>query len=344
MPKKNTILVTGAAGFIGFHVCKKLINNNYDVIGIDNLNEYYEIDLKKARLNELDKYSSIEKGDWNFCIGALENLTFLKDIFSDYSPSIVINLAAQAGVRYSISNPKSYINSNIIGFSNILECCRLMQIDHLVYASSSSVYGGNKKIPFSEKDQVNHPVSLYAATKKANELLAHSYSSLYNLPSTGLRFFTVYGPWGRPDMAPMIFAKAIFENKPINIFNNGKMQRDFTYIDDVTESILRIIKKPALSDKKFNKFKPNPSTSWAPHRLFNIGNDQPVGLLFFIEILEKIIGKKAIKNYLPLQPGDVERTWAETNLIKEYIGFKPYTDLENGLNQFINWFKKYYGY
>ncbi len=339
---KEKILVTGSSGFIGFHVCKTLLSRNYDVIGIDNINNYYDINLKKSRLKILDEYSYKKKNSWIFYKGALEDSSFLNNIFKKHSPSIVINLAAQAGVRYSITNPKSYIDTNIVGFSNILECCRSEQIKHLIYASSSSVYGGNTKLPFSENDPVNHPVSLYAATKKANELLAHSYSNLYNIPSTGLRFFTVYGPWGRPDMAPMIFAKAIFENTPLKIFNNGKMQRDFTYIDDVAEAIFKLIQKPAISDLNFKTNNPNPSTSWAPHRILNIGNNDPIELLEFIKILEKLIGRKAKKNYLPMQKGDVVKTWADTNLIKSYIGFKPYTNIQDGLEKFVNWYKGYY--
>ena len=338
------ILVTGSAGFIGFHVCKKLLSRNYEVIGIDNVNNYYDINLKKSRLQVLDKYSSKNKNSWIFCKGSLEDSSFLNNIFKKYSPSIVINLAAQAGVRYSITNPKSYIDSNIVGFSNILEFCRSKKVKHLIYASSSSVYGGNTKLPFSENDPVNHPVSLYAATKKANELLAHSYSNLYNIPATGLRFFTVYGPWGRPDMAPMIFAKSIYEDIPLKIFNKGKMQRDFTYIEDVVEAIFKLIKKPAISDINFKTNNPNPSTSWAPHRILNIGNNETIELLDFIEILERLIGRKANKNYLPMQKGDVVKTWADTNLMESYIGFKPYTNIEDGLVKFVNWYKEYYGY
>jgi len=342
---KEKILVTGSSGFIGFHVCKTLLSRNFEVVGIDNVNNYYDINLKKSRLKVLDKYSSNKKeNSWNFCKGSLEDSSFLSNIFKKYSPNIVINLAAQAGVRYSITNPKSYINSNILGFSNILECCRSNQVKHLIYASSSSVYGGNTKLPFSENDPVNHPVSLYAATKKANELLAHSYSNLYNIPCTGLRFFTVYGPWGRPDMAPMIFTKAIYENRPLKIFNNGKMQRDFTYIDDVSEAIFQLIKKPAFGDINFKTDTPTPSTSWAPHRILNIGNSETIELLEFIKILEKLIGRNAKKEFLPMQKGDVAKTWADTNLMQSYIGFKPYTNIEDGLEKFINWYKEYYGY
>ena len=281
------ILVTGAAGFIGFHLCKNLIKNNFDLIGIDNLNSYYDINLKKNRLNNLEKIKERSKGKWKFIKCDLKDKLNLNNIFSIHQPNIVINLAAQAGVRYSIDNPNEYIDSNIVGFINLLECCRNFKINNLLYASSSSVYGGNTKVPFSEIDNVDHPVSLYAATKKSNELMAHTYSHLFNLPAIGLRFFTVYGPWGRPDMSPMIFTDAIIQKKPLKIFNNGNMYRDFTYIDDVIEVITRLIDKPATSDENFNFESPQPDLSWAPHRIFNIGNSQSIFLMDFIKYLEE---------------------------------------------------------
>ena len=335
-------LVTGAAGFVGSHLSKKLIENNFKVIGFDNLNNYYDLNLKKARLDEINSFAGKYKNKWNFIFGELDDKEIIYEIFKKYSPNLVIHLAAQAGVRYSIQNPFSYVNSNLVGFINILEACRLIKIDHLIYASSSSVYGGNEKIPYSEIDQVNHPISLYAATKKSNELIAHSYSHLFNIPCTGLRLFTVYGPWGRPDMAPMIFTKSILEKKPIKIFNHGKMWRDFTYIDDVINSIMGIVKKPALSNKAFNKKNPDPSTSWAPYRIFNIGNSSSIKLTKFISILEQELGIKAIKLFEDLEPGDVISTKADTNSIEEWIGYRPKTSLEKGIKLFVNWYKDFY--
>ncbi len=339
---KKIILVTGAAGFIGFSLCKRLLEENYKIIGIDNLNEYYDLDLKNARLNILNQLSTKKKENWIFKKGNLENPEFIKDLFLDYSPAIIINLAAQAGVRYSLENPISYINSNILGFTNLLECCKDFGVDNFIYASSSSVYGGNKKIPFKEIDSVDHPVSLYAATKKSNELIAHSYSHIYNIKSTGLRFFTVYGPWGRPDMAPMIFTKAMLSGQPIKIFNNGEMKRDFTFIDDVIEIILRILNKPASSDINFHNNPPNPSTSWAAHKVFNIGCGQSIELMTFIEKLEKELGIKAKKIFQPLQPGDVPATCADNSKIESYINFRPNTTLDYGIAKFVNWYKSYY--
>ena len=280
--------------------------------------------------------------NWNFVEGSLENQALINKIFTEFKPKIVINLAAQAGVRYSIENPKSYINSNIIGFHNILEGCRNYGVKNLIYASSSSVYGGNKKIPFSEDQSVDHPISLYAATKKANEVIAHSYSHLYNIPATGLRFFTVYGPFGRPDMAPMIFADALLKNRPINVFNHGQMRRDFTYIDDIVESIFRCCSKPARPDSNFNQFDPEPSRSNAPHMIFNIGNGKPINLIEFIEILEMELGCKAIKKLKEIQPGDVVETYADTNKLKDWINYQPQTSLNDGLKIFCRWFKEYY--
>ena len=342
--KKKVILITGSAGFIGFHLSKRLLNKNNIVIGYDNINNYYAQSLKEARLSDINNFSLENNFHWKFIKGDLENSELLLKTFEKYNPDIVINLAAQAGVRYSIKNPSAYINSNIIGFNNILECCRSYPIKNLIYASSSSVYGGNIKLPFTEKDNVDHPMSLYAATKKSNELLAHAYSSLYNIPTTGLRLFTVYGPWGRPDMAPMIFAKSIIEKKTIKVFNHGKSDRDFTYIDDVIESIVKLIDKPAKPNQEFNSICPDPSKSWAPFQIFNIGNSDTVNLIDFINILEKEIGIKAKKEFLPLQTGDVVSTHADTTSIQNYIGFKPKTNLKDGIKKFINWYNFFYQY
>jgi len=338
----NTILVTGASGFIGAALAIRLIKSGENVIGIDNLNSYYDINLKKSRLKNIYSILESSKGEWNFYNSSLENQRDLKNIFEDHSPKIVINLAAQAGVRYSIDNPSTYIQSNLVGFSNLIEQCRHHQVENFIFASSSSVYGGNKKLPFSEYHPVDHPISLYGATKKANELIAHSYSHLYGMPCTGLRFFTVYGPWGRPDMAPMIFAKAIINKKPINVFNFGKMKRDFTYIDDIVEGVYRCCYKPAAVDEKFNYQYPNQSSSFAPFRIFNIGNSKPIELLRFIKVLEDQLGLEAIKNFLPKQPGDVEATAANTDLLESWVGFKPSTPLEFGVEKFAKWYLDYY--
>lgn len=332
MSLPNKILVTGCAGFIGFHLSKRLLSDGYSVIGLDNLNDYYDVNLKKARLDQL-------KTDENFSFtcASLENQTIVNQLFSEHKPSVVVNLAAQAGVRYSIENPHAYIQSNIVGFMNILEACRHNNVEHLLYASSSSVYGANTQIPFSVDDRVDHPISLYAATKKANELIAHTYSHLYGLPTTGLRFFTVYGPWGRPDMALFIFTQAILADEPIKIFNSGNMRRDFTYIDDIIEGISRLIPRkptPLQSDKH---------TSQAPYKIYNIGNNHPVELMKFITVLEDKLGKKAIKEFLPLQPGDVPDTYANIDDLVEDIGFKPATTVEQGIEKFVDWYKEYYG-
>ncbi len=336
MTKK--ILLTGAAGFIGYHVAKQLLEQGYQVIGLDNINNYYDINLKQARINNLS-------GQPNFVFEKIDiaDKDKLNTFVELYKPSIVIHLAAQAGVRYSIENPTAYIESNLVGFANILEVARNFEIEHLIYASSSSVYGANKKIPFSESDSVDHPVSLYAATKKSNELMAHTYSNLYNIPTTGLRFFTVYGPWGRPDMAYFSFTKSIYEGKPINVFNNGNMERDFTYIDDIVEGIIRLIDKIPESHNDWDYKNPDPATSFAPYRIFNIGNNQPVKLLDFISILEKLIGKEAKKNFLPMQPGDVKTTYANIERLQKLTGFKPQTLLNEGLKKFVDWYKNYYG-
>ena len=339
---EKVVLITGAAGFVGSHLSKKLIEDNFNVIGFDNINNYYDVNLKKARLDDIKVFSKNYKNKWNFIFGEICDKEKVYEIFKRYKPNIVIHLAAQAGVRYSIQNPFSYVNSNLVGFINILEASRLIKIEHLIYASSSSVYGGNEKLPYSEIDQINHPISLYAATKKSNELIAHSYSHLFNMPCTGLRLFTVYGPWGRPDMAPMIFTKSILEKKAIKIFNQGEMWRDFTYIDDVINSIIGIIQKPATRNLAFNKKIPDPSTSWAPYRIFNIGNSNSVKLTKFISTLEQELGVKAIKIFKDLEPGDVISTKADTNSIENWIGYKPKTSLEEGIKSFVNWYKEFY--
>ena len=340
--KKEEIIVTGAAGFIGFHLSNRLISQGYKVICLDNLNNYYDVKLKEARLKELQKTSRSQNNEFLFYKSNIENLSDIEAIFSSHNAKVIFHLAAQAGVRYSLENPSSYISSNIVGFSNILELCKSKKVRNLIYASSSSVYGGNHKIPFCEKDPVNHPVSLYAATKKSNELMAHCYSHLYNLPTTGLRFFTVYGPWGRPDMAPMIFTKSILEGKPIKIFNYGEMERDFTYIEDIVEVLINLIDKPAQINKDFDRHNPEPSSSWAPYKIFNLGNSQKIKLLDFIDILEKEIGKKAIKEFTKMQPGDVKATAADTYNIKRYTDLCPYTEIKTGVKKFINWYKSYY--
>jgi len=336
-----TILVTGAVGFIGFHLCKSLINDGERVVGFDNINDYYDPELKKARLNIL---TSFDKNLFTFVKGYLEDKDCIKNIFLSQKPKVVVNLAAQAGVRYSLENPKSYIDSNIVGFSNILEECRNNKVEHFIYASSSSVYGGNAKMPFVESDNVDHPVSLYAATKKSNELMAHAYSHLFDIPSTGLRFFTVYGPWGRPDMALFLFTKSIIENKPIKVFNNGAMVRDFTYIDDIVESIKRLIKKPPTKTNIYKKRNFEPNESWAPYKIFNIGNSDPTPLMDFIVALENSLGKKAIKKYLPIQPGDVPSTESNNKLLEEWINFKPNTSIKDGIYKFVAWYKEFYNF
>tara|TARA_Y100001968_G_scaffold327607_1_gene372985 strand:+ start:760 stop:1845 length:1086 start_codon:yes stop_codon:yes gene_type:complete len=337
----EVIIVTGAAGFIGAALTKALLSMDFKVIGIDNINDYYCTSLKRARLAEIEKVSK-KKGEWIFHEIPIEDHNLLSEIINKYSPKIFVHLAAQAGVRYSITNPSAYIQSNIVGFANVLEGCRQSKISHLIYASSSSVYGGNKNLPFNEEQSVNHPVSLYAATKKSNELMAHTYSHLYDLPTTGLRFFTVYGPWGRPDMAPMIFARSILKNEPIKVFNQGEMQRDFTYIDDVVEGIIRCCFKKASIDFDFNPLIPNPSTSSAPYRIFNIGNSSPIQLTYFIDLLEKSLGKKAIKDLQPMQPGDVVSTAAQMNLLNSWVDYQPKTSIENGIKLFSEWYLDYF--
>ena len=333
-----TILITGAAGFIGFHLSKRLISNWNKVIGIYILNTYYDPRLKEARLEILNNYDDF----FSFKKINLEDKEALKEIFIKYKPEIIVNLAAQAGVRYSLQNPYSYVNSNIVGFVNLLEECRRNNVKHLVYASSSSVYGGNTQMPFIESQNVDHPISIYAASKKTNELMAHSYSHLFNIPTTGLRFFTVYGPWGRPDMALFMFTKNIINNEPIKIFNNGAMTRDFTYIDDIVESINRVIQKPPKKDDSFDFNNLKPDNSWAPYHIFNIGNSNPTPLMDFISCLEKKLGKKAIKQYLPIQPGDVPGTESDTKSLEKWINFKPCTSVEIGISEFVDWYKKFY--
>ena len=336
-------LITGAAGFIGFHLTKRFLNEKLDVIGFDSLNNYYDVNLKKNRLKYLFELSKNEsKGNFYFYEENLENNEKLDEIFCEHKPTKVINLAAQAGVRYSIMNPRAYIDSNLLGFLNVIECCRNYEIQNLIYASSSSVYGGNTKLPFSEKDPVDHPVSLYAATKRANELIAHSYSHLFNLSATGLRFFTVYGPWGRPDMALFLFTKSILEGKPIKVFNNGNMVRDFTYIDDIVESIYRLLNLPAVPREDFDRRSPDPSKSWAPHNIFNIGNSRPTQLVDYIKAIESALNLKASLEYLPMQDGDVEVTESDTTSLESWIDFKPNTSIEFGVKKFVDWYLDFY--
>jgi UDP-glucuronate 4-epimerase len=331
------ILITGAAGFIGMHTSLKLLARGDTVIGVDNLNDYYEVSLKEARLARLSNHPHFE-----FHRLDIADNKAVAALFAAVRPDRVINLAAQAGVRYSLTNPHAYIDANIQGFVNILEGCRHNQVGHLVYASSSSVYGGNTKLPFSEHDNIDHPVSLYAATKKANELMAHTYSHLFGLPTTGLRFFTVYGPWGRPDMALFLFTKAILNGEPIDVFNNGDMIRDFTYVDDIVEGVVRVADRPAELDPLFNADLPDPATSNAPYRVFNIGNNQPTRLMDYIAAIEKSLGTEAKKNFMPMQPGDVKSTAADTTSLEDWVGFRPDTSVELGVSRFIDWYLNYY--
>ncbi len=335
------VLLTGTAGFIGFHFCRRLLDEGYAVVGFDSVNDYYDVNLKRARLKKIAEHEHASRflqieadlGDR----GAVERA------FADHKPDLVVNLAAQAGVRYSLTNPHAYTHSNITGFLNILEGCRHGNVEHLVFASSSSVYGANKSMPFSIHDNIDHPLSLYAASKKANELMAHSYSHLYNLPVTGLRFFTVYGPWGRPDMAMFLFMKAILEDRPIDVFNHGNMMRDFTYIDDIVEGIFRVMRNTAAPNPDWSGENPDPGTGKGPYRIYNIGNNKPVKLMYMIEVLEKCLGKTAEKNMLPMQPGDVPETYADIDDLVRDVGFQPSTPIETGIERFVAWYREFYG-
>lgn len=332
------VLVTGVAGFIGMHVAHLLLQRGDEVVGIDNLNDYYDPALKRARLQQLEPHAG-----FRFVEGDISDWPTVAALFEREEPRRVVNLAAQAGVRYSLKNPHAYIQTNLVGFGNILEACRHHSVEHLVYASSSSVYGANTHMPFSVHDNVDHPVSLYAASKKANELMAHSYSHLYGLPTTGLRYFTVYGPWGRPDMSPWLFTSAILENRPIDVFNHGKMQRDFTYIDDIAEGTVRVLDRIATPDPHYSNDRPDPATSYAPFRVYNIGNHTPVELMTFIGTIEGALGIEARKNFLPMQNGDVVATYADVEALKQDVGFEPRTPLGEGIQKWVEWYKKYTG-
>jgi UDP-glucuronate 4-epimerase len=346
------ILVTGTAGFIGFHVAKRLLDRGDTVIGLDSMNDYYDVDLKYKRLEEFGiqreevSYNVLVKSksspQHSFIQLRLEDKANMQQLFLDQQFDVVVNLAAQAGVRYSITNPQAYIDSNIIGFANILESCRHAGVKHLVYASSSSVYGLNESVPFSTNQNVDHPISLYAASKKSNELMAHTYSHLFNIPTTGLRFFTVYGPWGRPDMALFLFTKAILEGKPVIVFNNGDMVRDFTYVDDIVEGVVRVIDNPPTANESWDTKHPNPSTSSAPYVIYNIGNNSPVRLLDFIKAIEQELGIEAILDMKPIQPGDVPATYADVSDLVANLNYKPNTSIQEGIKQFISWYKNYY--
>lgn len=331
------VLVTGAAGFIGSHLSLRLLERGDSVVGVDNMNDYYDVSLKQARLARLQLHAKFTMERLN-----IADREGMRALFEREKFDAVVNLAAQAGVRYSLVNPQAYIDANINGFTNVLEGCRHTEVKHLVYASSSSVYGSNTKMPFSVHDNVDHPVSLYAATKKSNELMAHTYSHLFGLPTTGLRFFTVYGPWGRPDMALFLFAKAILAGEPIDVFNHGKMRRDFTYIDDIVEGVVRLLDRPAQPNPDWSSDAPDPATSKAPFRVYNIGNNQPVELMHLIETLEKELGQEAIKNFMDIQPGDVPATWADVDALIDEVDFKPSTSIEEGIARFVHWYKDYF--
>lgn len=331
------ILITGCAGFIGYWLSKKCLEYGFNVHGLDNLNDYYDVSLKESRLKLL-----IERDSFHFSKVDIADKNALEKIFKRHEFDVVVNLAAQAGVRYSLTNPQAYIDSNIIGFTNVLESCRHHAVKHLVYASSSSVYGANTNLPFSVEDNVDHPVSLYAATKKSNELMAHTYAHLFQLPVTGLRFFTVYGPWGRPDMALFKFVDAIFKDKPIDVYNHGQMVRDFTYVEDIVEGLFRILQKPPKGDPKWSGMEPNPATSYAPYRIYNIGHNKPETLMDFIKATELAVGKKAILNKLPMQPGDVPATHANIDALVEDFGFSPKTSINDGISKFVEWYQYYY--
>ncbi len=331
-------LVTGAAGFIGYHLCEALLRRGDEVVGLDNLNDYYSVQLKRDRLAQL-----ADQRRFSFHRIDLADREAIDALFLEHRFPVVLNMAAQAGVRYSLKNPHAYIQSNLVGFLNILEACRHTDVGHLVYASSSSVYGANTRMPFSVHDNVDHPISVYAASKKSNELIAHSYSHLYQLPTTGLRFFTVYGPWGRPDMALYLFTEAILTGRPIDVYNHGKMKRDFTYIDDIVEGVVRTADRPAKANPNWSGDEPDPGTSSAPYRLYNIGNNQPVELMYLIEILEKCLGTKAKKNLLPIQPGDVPETYANVDDLARDVGFQPSRRIEEGVARFVAWYRQYHG-
>lgn len=333
----RNVLVTGAAGFIGFHLSQRLLREGDRVVGLDNLNNYYDVQLKLDRLKQLEGESA-----FSFHRLSLEDDAAISELFARERFDVVVNLAAQAGVRYSLENPRAYIDSNIVGFTNILEGCRHTGVQHLVYASSSSVYGANTQMPFSVHQNVDHPLSLYAASKKANELMAHTYSGLFGLPTTGLRFFTVYGPWGRPDMALFLFTRAILEGRPIDVFNHGRMQRDFTFVDDIVEGIVRVMARIPTPVEGWDGMEPDPGSSFAPYSIYNIGNNSPVELSRFIEVLEECLGKKAEKNYLPLQAGDVPATYADIDDLCRDVGFRPATTIEEGIGRFVSWYKEYY--
>ena len=334
------ILITGSAGFIGADLSQKLLKQGHSIVGVDNFNDYYDVSLKEARLAQVKCASNAQ--NFNLLTLNIEDRLAMANLFEEHRFDVVINLAAQAGVRYSIENPQAYIDSNLVGFGNILEGCRHHKVENLVYASSSSVYGANESMPFSVHDNVDHPVSLYAATKKANELMAHTYSHLYGVPTTGLRFFTVYGPWGRPDMALFLFTKSIIEGKPIDVFNYGNHRRDFTYIDDIVEGVIRTLDQVAASNDEWDGLNPDPSTSKAPYRIYNIGSNNPCELLRYIEVIEDCVGKKAEKNLLPLQPGDVPDTYANVDALIQDVDYKPSTPLEEGVAKFVAWYRDYY--
>jgi UDP-glucuronate 4-epimerase len=336
-PVQSPVLVTGAAGFIGYHLAQRLLADGHPVVGLDNLNDYYDPTLKEARLERL-----IARPAFTFERVDMTDRAAMPEVFRRHRPIRVVHLAAQAGVRYSLGNPHAYVDANLVGFLNVLEGCRHHQVEHLVFASSSSVYGANTRLPFSVHDNVDHPLSLYAATKKANELMAHTYAHLYRLPCTGLRFFTVYGPWGRPDMALFLFTRAILEGQPINVFNEGRMQRDFTYVDDIVEGVVRVLGKPAAPDPAWSGDRPDAATSLAPYRIYNIGNDRPVELLRYIEVLEACLGRKANKNLLPIQPGDVPATRADIRELARDFGYQPRTSVEEGVARFVDWYRAYY--
>lgn len=338
MTTASTILVTGAAGFIGMHACERLLARGETVVGIDNLNAYYEVSLKRARLQRLAAYP-------NFRFVALDvaDRTGMAELFEQLRPRVVLHLAAQAGVRYSIDNPHAYVDSNLVGFVNVLEGCRAQRVQHLVYASSSSVYGGNAKMPLAESDPIDHPISLYAATKRANELMAHTYSHLFDLPTTGLRFFTVYGPWGRPDMALFKFTRAMLAGETIDVYGHGQMVRDFTYVDDIVEGVLRVFDRPATPDAAYNPLLPDPATGSAPYRVFNIGNHAPTVLMDYIAAIEAALGTTAQKRYLPVQPGDMQATFADAQRLADWVDFAPATPVAEGVARFVRWFRDYYG-